>query len=120
MEHAQGKVLQEMWPKMNTHQHMLCIKSLAKVVQQMTKLKFAVYGSLYFATTLPSSPNNEMVDDKFCIGSHTGVHYWNTELSAPRTFNRKPANVGPCKSEHMWSMKAHSDQGQLLKSTHQA
>ncbi len=49
MEHAPGIQLHGQSPTMNTHQHMLCVKSLAKTVKEMATIPFPAYGSLYFA-----------------------------------------------------------------------
>lgn len=81
MEHAQGIQLHAVWPKMNTHQHMLCIKALTKIIQQMTQLEFPAYGSIYFVNTSLES----------------GTRFWDCDPSLPRSYNRNPPNRGPCK-----------------------
>ncbi|KAF2429358.1 hypothetical protein EJ08DRAFT_671105 [Tothia fuscella] len=77
MEHAPGVQLHGVWPKMNTHQRMLCIKALAKIIQQMTQLKFPALG------------------DDFCIGAHTGTHFWDCDPTSPSSYTRTPPNRGP-------------------------
>lgn len=48
-EHVMGVQLHQIWPKMNTEQHMLCTKSLSMAIKKMASLDFPAYGSLYFS-----------------------------------------------------------------------
>lgn len=95
MEHAQGIQLHAVWPKMNTHQHMLCIKALTKIIQQMTQLEFPAYGSIYFVNTSLESSQKVSLGENFCIGAHTGTRFWDCDPSLPRSYNRNPPNRGP-------------------------
>jgi hypothetical protein len=76
---------------------MLCVKNVALMMTEMTKLPFPSYGSLYFADA-PIDPNlkSEFVEG-FCIGPHCGTQYWDCNPSDPRFYGRKPPNRGPCK-----------------------
>jgi hypothetical protein len=97
MEHAVGVQLHDKWASMSPHQHMLCVKNVTLVMNEMAKLIFPSYGSLYFANAPIDRYLKSDFVEGFCIGPHCGTSYWDCNASEPRCYERKPANRGPCK-----------------------
>ncbi len=96
MEHAPGVPLDEQWPSMNTHQHMLCVKAVSMAVVEMAKLSFPAYGSLYFADAPIDTMHKIPFADGLVIAPHCGPQYWDCTPTEPRFFEERPPNRGPC------------------------
>jgi hypothetical protein len=96
MEHVSGVRLHRKWPSMNTHQHMLCVKSLAKLVQEMANLSFSAYRSLYFSDA-PIDPTSRIdFVEGFCIGPHRGAPAWPHTPDELHSHGERMPYRGPC------------------------
>lgn len=96
MEHVQGIQLHKKWDEMTPHQHMLCVKKLTFMITEMAKLKFPMYGSLYFSdASIDPSLKTDFVEG-ICIGPHCGAQFWNCDPLEPRYYDKRPPNRGPC------------------------
>jgi len=76
-EHVAGVQLHQMWPKMNSEQHMLCAKMLSLVIRNMASLDFPAYGGLYFSDGPLESHMKIPFNQGFCIGPHCNPVFWN-------------------------------------------
>lgn len=97
MEHAEGVQLHDIWPTMDSHQHMLVTKALAKAATEMANIAFPAYGSLYFDNPAIGLERKIEFADGFVIGPQCGREYW--DCLAERTQHRyqRSTNRGPCK-----------------------
>lgn len=95
MEHAPGVQLHSVWPRMDTEQHMLTVKALAKLIQSMATLSFPAYASMYFADA-PIEQTLKVPFGDFCIRPHCGWEYWNCTLGETRYYDQRKPNRGPC------------------------
>jgi len=80
---------------MNTHQHMICVKNLARLIKSMANLPFPAYGSIYFANA-SIDPKLKVPLGDFCIGPHCGRDYWDCTAGEKRYYLQKKPNRGPC------------------------
>jgi len=100
MEHVSGVQLHQKWPSMNSHQHMLCVKSLVTLVKESANLSFPAYGSLYFADA-PIDPTSRIgFVEGFCIGPHCGAPVWPCGPLELASYDKRVSNRGPCKFDH--------------------
>ncbi|KAI1166394.1 kinase-like domain-containing protein [Nemania serpens] len=95
MDHVPGVQLHRVWPDMTTHQHMLCVKNLTKLVKQMNDLEFPAYGNIFFADGLIDTTSCVELNAKFCIGPSCDSRYWPCIPGDPHFYTRKPPNRGP-------------------------
>lgn len=95
MDHVPGVQLRRAWPDMTTHQHMLCVKNLTRLVQQMNDLEFPAYGSIFFSDGPVDTASCVKLNDKFCIGPSCAPRYWPYIPGDPHFYTRKPPNRGP-------------------------
>jgi hypothetical protein len=96
MEYASGVQLHDLWPTMDTHQHMLVTKALAKAVTEMAKITFPAYGSLYFDSSAIGQQRKIDFTDGFVVGPHCGREYWNCIANETHHHHERPTNRGPC------------------------
>lgn len=96
MEHVPGVQLHEIWPTMNTHQHMLVTKALAKAIVEMASIPFPAYGSLYFANARIEERRKVDLRGGFVIGPHCGREYWPSRAGTPREKQKLSEKEGPC------------------------
>ncbi|KAF2452260.1 kinase-like domain-containing protein [Lineolata rhizophorae] len=95
MEHASGVQLHGKWSSMSTHQHMLCVKSLATLVKEMMTLNFPAFGSIYFADA-PIEPAIKIrLAEGFCIGPHCGAPVWPCSPVELSLYGEKMSRRGP-------------------------
>ena len=95
-EHAVGVQLHQVWPEMNSEQHMLCTKMLSLAIRDMVSLGFPAYGSLYFSNG-PLEPNVKVpFDPGFCIGPHCSPVFWNRSPGELELYGGPSSNCGPC------------------------
>ncbi|KAF2754306.1 hypothetical protein EJ05DRAFT_443943, partial [Pseudovirgaria hyperparasitica] len=95
MEQARGVQLHKAWPSMTPHQHMLCVKNVAFMINEMAKLQFPQYGSLYFANA-PIDPESKFdFVEGYCIGPHCGAKYWDCNAGESRFYGERAPNQGP-------------------------
>ncbi len=98
MEHVAGVRLDERWSTMNSHQHILCVKALSMMIEEMVAISFPGYGSLYFSDA-PFDPHLKLeTDHGFCLGPHCGATYWNCNTDEERIYGNSNHNRGPCES----------------------
>ncbi|KAF4170082.1 hypothetical protein CNMCM6936_005227 [Aspergillus lentulus] len=76
-EHVAGVQLHQMWPKMDSEQHMLCTKMLALAMRDMASLDFPAYGSLYFSDAPLELHMKIPFEQGFCVGPHCNPVFWN-------------------------------------------
>lgn len=96
MECASGVQLHDPWPTMNTHQHMLVTKALAKAVTETAKIAFPAYGSLYFDNTVTGQKGMIKFADDFIVGPHCGREYWDCITEETHYHREQLTNRGPC------------------------
>lgn len=96
-EHVEGVQLHQMWPKMNSEQHMLCTKALSLAIKKVASLDFPAYGSLYFSEA-PLNPSLKIpFEQGFCIGPHCSPVFWNRNPGEPELYGGPSPNCGPCR-----------------------
>ncbi|EDN08148.1 predicted protein [Histoplasma mississippiense (nom. inval.)] len=96
-EHVMGVQLHQMWPKMNSEQHMLCTKTLSLAIKKMASLDFPAYGSLYFSDA-PIDPNKKVpFEQGFCIGPNCSPVFWNRNPGELELYGGPSPNCGPWK-----------------------
>ncbi|QKX58871.1 uncharacterized protein TRUGW13939_05999 [Talaromyces rugulosus] len=96
-EHVPGVQLHQIWPKMNSEQHMLCTKALSLAMRDMASLKFPAYGSLYFSDGPLESHLKIPFEAGFCVGPHCGPVYWNRGPGELDMYGGPSSNCGPWK-----------------------
>lgn len=90
-----GVQLHQMWPKMNSQQHMLCTKALSLTIKQMAPMDFPAYGSLYFSDA-PMDSNTKVPFEKgFCIGPSCSPLFWNRNPGELELSGGPSPNCGP-------------------------
>ena len=95
-EYVEGVQLHQIWPEMNSEQHMLCTKALSLVIKKMASLDFPAYGSLYF-TDAPLEPRLKIpFEEGFCIGPHSSPVFWNCNPGELEFYGDPSSNRGPC------------------------
>ena len=97
MEHVSGVSLHKKWSSMSSHQHMLCVKSLVKLIEETANLRFPAYGSLYFADAPFDRTSKVAFVDGFCVGPHCGMPVWPFNAVELRSYNGIFPQRGPCK-----------------------
>ena len=115
MEHAVGVRLHDAWPTMNVVQHLQCIRKLSMVMEELAKISFPAYGSLYF-NDAPIEPNAK-VDfvDEFCVGPHCGTKYWDVRVGEDKFYGGQTPNRGPCKSSLATLRTRDSNMQELIR-----
>ena len=98
MKHVAGVQLHHEWPSMNVVQHISVVSSLAITIQELSKLEFLYYGSLYYADAPVDKNDLIPIADGFCIGPHCFNRYWPVIVGDDRYYQRRPPNRGPCES----------------------
>ncbi|KAE8404616.1 hypothetical protein BDV37DRAFT_271277 [Aspergillus pseudonomiae] len=94
-EHAVGVQLHQVWPEINSEQHMLCTKMLSLAIRDMASLDFPAYGSLYFSNG-PLEPNVKVpFEPGFCIGPHCSPVFWNRSPGELELYGGPSSNCGP-------------------------
>ncbi|KAL4902041.1 hypothetical protein BDW74DRAFT_187035 [Aspergillus multicolor] len=96
-EHVTGTNLHQIWPKMNSEQHMLCTKALSLALKQMATLDFPAYGSLYFSDAPIDSALKVPFEQGFCIGPNCSPVFWNRNPGEPELYCGPSPNCGPWK-----------------------
>ena len=96
MEHASGVQLHDVWPTMNSHQHMLVTKNLANAVTEMANMTLPAYGSLYFDAHINAQAKNIDVADGFVVGPNCGKEFWDYSGEESHCQNELLTNRGPC------------------------
>ena len=76
-EHVVGVQLHQIWPEMNSEQHMLSTKALSLMMKKMASLDFPAYGSLYFSNAPLDSHLKITLEEGYCIGPHCSPVFWN-------------------------------------------
>lgn len=97
MEHAGGTRLHERWAHMNILQHLKCTTALSSFAQEMAKLEFLAYGSLYFEKAIAPELRVEVAKG-YCIGPHCGYTYWNSGPGETELYGGSGSDHGPCTS----------------------
>ncbi|KAL3422198.1 hypothetical protein PVAG01_06354 [Phlyctema vagabunda] len=95
MEHVSGVQLHERWHTMDSHQRMLCVKSLGMMSKDMANLSFPAYGSIYFADFSAIRDTKIDIGDNFCIGPDCGTIYSNSAVGEAETYGQWNVNKGP-------------------------
>lgn len=105
-------------------QHLECIESLGKVAKELCRLDFTAFGSLYLSAS--SSPKGALpLDDRFCIGPHSGRQHWGADVDNLGRLNMSGNLQGPCKSEQFQTVHTVSlihtrgEHSSLLHVSHQ-
>ncbi|KAL2800612.1 hypothetical protein BJX66DRAFT_321573 [Aspergillus keveii] len=96
-QHATGVRRHQIWPTMNSEQHMLCTKALSRAVRKMASLDFPAYGSLYFANTPIDTSTKVAVKAGFCIGPNCNPTMWNRHPRELELYGGPSSNRGPWK-----------------------
>ncbi|KZF20387.1 hypothetical protein L228DRAFT_232990 [Xylona heveae TC161] len=96
-EHVLGIQLHQMWPTMNSVQHMLCTKALSLAMKKMSSLDFPTYGSLYFSDAPLDSHMKIPFEEGFCIGPHCSPVFWNRNPGELELYGDPSPNCGPWK-----------------------
>ncbi|KAE8353348.1 kinase-like domain-containing protein [Aspergillus coremiiformis] len=102
-EHVAGVQLHQIWPKMNSEQHMLCTKTLSLMIKEMASLDFPAYGSLYFADAPLDSDSKVSFEQGFCVGPHCGPIFWNRSPGEVELYGGSSPNCGPWKDLSSYS-----------------
>lgn len=103
MEHAPGISLHQRWPTMEIGEQFRCIKALYRKLEEVVRLKFLGYGSLYFDDTEYITASKIPLDQEYCIGPHCGSHFWNCNVIQPKYYHHVNPNQGLCEfSKHSW------------------
>ncbi|KAL4804384.1 kinase-like domain-containing protein [Aspergillus unguis] len=102
-EHVAGVQLHQVWPKMNSEQHMLCTKTLSLVIRDLASLDFPAYGSLYFSDALESHMKVPL-EQSFCVGPHCNPVFWNRNRGELELYGGPSPNCGPWKDLESYSL----------------
>lgn len=95
-EHVMGIQLHQLWPTMNSEQHMLCTKVLSLTMKKMASLDSPAYGSLYFSDAPLDSNLKIHFEHGFCVGPHCSPVFWNQNPGEPGLYGGPSSNCGPC------------------------
>lgn len=98
MEHAPGVQLHEIWPQMDTVQHMRCVKSLTVPIKELNDLNVPAYGSIYFDNSFIDNSHRFPLTGDFFIGPHCSSRYFACYPGQQDSYSRRPPNQGPCMS----------------------
>lgn len=98
MEYAPGVQLHEIWPQMDSLQHMQCVQSLTLLVKELHDLTFPAYGSIYFDNDFIDTTHRIPLNSNFFIGPHCSLRYFPCYPGDQRSYGRRPPNQGPCTS----------------------
>lgn len=98
MEHIPDVQLHQVWPTMNSHQHLLVTKNLAKTVVEMANLPFPIYGSIYFDAHLDPREKKMGISDGFVIGPNCSRDYEHCIAEESALSKGRPTNRGPRQS----------------------
>ncbi|KAL4794562.1 hypothetical protein BDV19DRAFT_399356 [Aspergillus venezuelensis] len=85
----------QIWPDMNSEQHMLCTKMLFMIIRKLESLEFPAYGSLYFSEAPMYSRLKEPFEQDFCIGPHCCPVYWSTNPGEHVLYGGSSTDCGP-------------------------
>ncbi|GFF63103.1 hypothetical protein IFM60648_00818 [Aspergillus lentulus] len=110
-EHVAGVQLHQMWPKMDSEQHMLCTKMLALAMRDMASLDFPAYGSLYFSDAPLELHMKIPFEQGFCVGPHCNPVFWNRNPGELGLYGGPSPNCGPCLIETGFSRLPKEDAG---------
>ncbi|GLA91202.1 hypothetical protein AtubIFM61612_005534 [Aspergillus tubingensis] len=94
-EYVKGAQLHQIWPHMNSEQHMLCTKALSMAIKQMASLDFPAYGSLYSADAPLEAHLKIPFKQGFCIGPHCSPVFWNRDIGELELYGGPSPNCGP-------------------------
>lgn len=99
MEYDSGIPLHLKWPTMNVNEKVRLVENFYEAIEQVIKLKFPCYGSLYYEhQPLPGVDFTIPLGDGFRIGPHCGNRYWGLSGPEPRYYDpEEDPNHGPCK-----------------------
>lgn len=95
MEHAPGVQLYELWPEMDSLQHMRCVTSLAALVKEMHSLTLPAFGSIYFDNDFIDTAQRFPLQGNFFIGPHCSSRYFAC-YPGDKIVAGRPLNQGPC------------------------
>ena len=95
-EHVVGVQLHQIWPEMNSEQHMLSTKALSLMMKKMASLDFPAYGSLYFSNAPLDSHMKITLEEGYCIGPHCSPVFWNCNPGELELYGGPSPNCGPC------------------------
>ncbi|KAJ5086934.1 hypothetical protein NUU61_008241 [Penicillium alfredii] len=96
-EHVAGVQLHQIWPKMNSEQHMLCTKMLSLAMKNLASLDFPAYGSLYFSDGPLESHMKIPLEQGFCVGPYCSPVFWNRNPGELELYGGPSPNCGPWK-----------------------
>ncbi|GAT26646.1 serine/threonine protein kinase [Aspergillus luchuensis] len=94
-EHVEGVQLHQVWPDMNSEQHMLCSKALSLAIKQMASLDFPAYGSLYFSDAPLEEQTKIPLEQGFCVGPNCSPVFWNRNPGELELYGGPSPNCGP-------------------------
>ncbi|OJJ50142.1 hypothetical protein ASPZODRAFT_128762 [Penicilliopsis zonata CBS 506.65] len=94
-EHVKGVQLHQLWPTMNSEQHMLCTKALSLAMKKMAALDFPAYGSLYFSDAPIDTRAKIPLEQGFCIGPHCSPIFWNRNPGETELYGGPSPDCGP-------------------------
>ncbi|ROV87932.1 hypothetical protein VSDG_09452 [Cytospora chrysosperma] len=95
MEYAPGVQLHEIWPQMDSLQHMRCVQSLTLLVKELHDLTFPAYGSIYIDNDFIDTAHRVPLRGNFFIGPHCSSRYFPCYPGDQHMYGRKPPNQGP-------------------------
>lgn len=95
MEYAPGVQLHEIWPQMDSLQHMQCVQNLTLLVKELHDLTFPAYGSIYFDNDFIDTTHRIPLNSNFFIGPHCSLRYFPCYPGDQRSYGRRPPNQGP-------------------------
>ncbi|KAI7780491.1 Altered inheritance of mitochondria protein 9 [Diaporthe eres] len=95
MEYAPGVQLHEIWPQMDSLQHMQCVQDLTLLVKELHDLTFPAYGSIYFDNDFIDTTHRIPLNSNFFIGPHCSSRYFPCYPGDQRSYGRRPPNQGP-------------------------
>lgn len=98
MEHAAGVQLLEKWPEMSPGQQIRCIEAICGSIEQVAKIDFPAYGSLYYADGPVHHNSTLPFPEGFVIGPHCSPTYWDGNVGEERRYDIVKPNRGPCES----------------------
>jgi hypothetical protein len=99
-EAVPGVLLKDIWDRMAGLQHIDCIQSLGKIVEEFYSLDFESFGSLYFNT--PDGPADSIpLDEEYCIGPNCARQHWGYYQEKAVSSSVLTRCQGPCKSIYL-------------------
>ena len=97
MSEIPGVLLKDVWNTMTASQHIKCIQSIARHVQELCKIQIPYYGSIYHH--IMGYEDGLHINHRFVIGPFCGTRECSKESTHINTSDERTSSFGPCKCE---------------------